>query len=30
MTDGQYFYFAIMAGLLLGVLLEHLWMRRKP
>jgi hypothetical protein len=29
MTDGQYFYFAIVAGLLLGVLLEHVWARRR-
>jgi hypothetical protein len=30
MTDGQLFYLACVAGLLLGVLLEHLWARRKP
>lgn len=30
LTDGQLFYFACVAGLLLGVLLEHLWTRRKP
>lgn len=30
MTDGQVFYFAAVAGLLLGALAEHLWKRRKP
>jgi hypothetical protein len=30
MNDGQLFYLACVAGLLLGVLLEHLWARRKP
>lgn len=29
MTDGQLFYFAAVAGLALGVLLEHLWRRRR-
>ena len=29
MTDGQYFYFAILAGLLLGVILEYLWAHRR-
>ena len=29
MTDGQVFYFAAVAGLLLAVLLEHLWKRNR-
>lgn len=29
MTDGQVFYFAAVAALLLGALVEHLWKRRR-
>lgn len=29
MTDGQLFYFACVAGLVLGVILEHLWAKRR-
>ena len=27
MTDGQYFYVAIVLGLLAGVALEHVWIK---
>jgi hypothetical protein len=30
MTDGQVFYFAALAAVLLAALIEHLWKRRKP
>lgn len=29
MTDGQVFYFAALAAVLLAAIVEHLWARRK-
>jgi hypothetical protein len=30
MTDGQVFYFAALAAVLIAAILEHLWKRRRP